>query len=196
MTTATQNPFEGMEPVAKTPEAPVLPPTDKQVSFCDDLIAECLTYPDGDMPTRALQDAYYDDALMSRYKMSELIDYLISLRDGMRRERDAETSTHERSLEGMHIRNGDVYKVQIAHYGSGRPYAKKLHVTEANGTKMTSWEYVGRRPLRFLSEDTRLTIEKAREFGKMYGVCCVCGRILTNEESIEAGIGPVCGGRL
>jgi hypothetical protein len=40
-----------------------------------------------------------------------------------------------------------------------------------------------------------MTKEEAASYGKLYGVCCVCGRTLTNEESIEAGIGPVCAGK-
>lgn len=38
----------------------------------------------------------------------------------------------------------------------------------------------------------KLTEEQAAEFGKLYGVCCICSARLTNEESIERGIGPVC----
>ena len=30
------------------------------------------------------------------------------------------------------------------------------------------------------------------EFGKKFGTCCLCGRELTNEESVELGIGPIC----
>lgn len=30
------------------------------------------------------------------------------------------------------------------------------------------------------------------EFGKLFGICCLCGRELTNEQSVEDGIGPVC----
>ena len=30
------------------------------------------------------------------------------------------------------------------------------------------------------------------EFGKRFGLCCVCGRELTNEQSVKDGIGPVC----
>ena len=29
-------------------------------------------------------------------------------------------------------------------------------------------------------------------FGKATGVCCICGRLLTNEWSVERGIGPIC----
>ena len=30
------------------------------------------------------------------------------------------------------------------------------------------------------------------EFGKRFGLCCMCGRELTNEQSVKDGIGPVC----
>lgn len=35
----------------------------------------------------------------------------------------------------------------------------------------------------------------AKAYGKAYGVCCVCSRTLTNDGSIERGIGPICAGR-
>ena len=35
----------------------------------------------------------------------------------------------------------------------------------------------------------------AVKYGRLSGLCCSCGRDLTNEGSIEAGIGPVCAGR-
>jgi hypothetical protein len=34
--------------------------------------------------------------------------------------------------------------------------------------------------------------EEAIHFGKLYGICAICGRLLTDETSIEAGIGPIC----
>ena len=42
----------------------------------------------------------------------------------------------------------------------------------------------------------KLTLEEAKAYGQRTGVCCVCGRELTNEASIEAGIGPICSSRL
>lgn len=35
----------------------------------------------------------------------------------------------------------------------------------------------------------------AIEYGHRTGSCCVCGRTLTNPESVAAGIGPICAGR-
>lgn len=35
-------------------------------------------------------------------------------------------------------------------------------------------------------------MEWMENYGKRTGVCCVCGRELTNEESVARGIGPIC----
>ena len=49
--------------------------------------------------------------------------------------------------------------------------------------------------IRRLDVTDAMTREEAAEFGHLYGVCCVCGRTLTDERSIADGIGPVCAGR-
>lgn len=92
--------------------------------------------------------------------------------------------------EGMHLLDGVIYKVQRAIYGSGNLYAKRL-VQDGDDW---AFEYA---PgiVKQLSEDTRMTLDEAKAFGALYGTCCVCGRTLTNEASIEAGIGPICAGR-
>ena len=38
-------------------------------------------------------------------------------------------------------------------------------------------------------------VEAVKEIGRSLGRCCVCSRTLTDESSIEAGIGPVCAQR-
>lgn len=38
----------------------------------------------------------------------------------------------------------------------------------------------------------RLDLDEVKGFGKAFGVCGVCARLLTNPESIAAGIGPIC----
>lgn len=92
--------------------------------------------------------------------------------------------------------DGTIYKVQIAHHGSGRLYAKKLEVFEN-----WSLETHGKRKAEFviapgmvkqLRPEWKLSLEEAQEFGRLYGFCVKCGAILTNEESIAYGIGPVC----
>lgn len=117
--------------------------------------------------------------------------------------------------EGMHRLGTDIYKVQRAIHGSGNLYAKKLTPTrdceghESTGTGTVTYCDGSCRPLteatwsfeyapgavRKLAEDTLLTIEEAKSFGKLYGSCAVCGRTLTDEASISAGIGPICAKR-
>lgn len=46
-----------------------------------------------------------------------------------------------------------------------------------------------------LNEFEQDPLAAAKKFGKLSGRCCSCGRDLTNDESIAAGIGPICAER-
>lgn len=94
--------------------------------------------------------------------------------------------------EGMYRRaaDGEVFKVQKSKT-SGNLYAKQLTVSDGVG----SFEYAAG-AIRTLKASDRMTLDQAKAFGHQTGVCCACGRTLTNPESIAAGIGPICGGRL
>jgi hypothetical protein len=115
--------------------------------------------------------------------------------------------------EGMHRASGTIFKVQRAVHGSGNLYAKRLvgfHPASVNGKcycsdlqgvlcgvcrepEKTEWSFeYAPGVMRYLSADTLMTLDEAKAFGALYGTCCQCGRTLTNESSIEAGIGPVC----
>lgn len=90
--------------------------------------------------------------------------------------------------DGMYRKDGIIYRVQRAR-GSGNLYGKRLD------QETMSFEYIP----GILSEITpadRMTLEEAKEFGALYGVCCVCATVLTNEVSIAEGIGPICGKRV
>jgi len=102
--------------------------------------------------------------------------------------------------DGMYrMPNGAIYKVQFNKaQGDGRRMYAKLLVMERdeyNDTWKAHFEYE-KGVVYKLTPEMRMTIEQAKEFGALYGTCCVCGRTLTNEVSIEAGIGPICAGRL
>jgi hypothetical protein len=88
--------------------------------------------------------------------------------------------------DGMYLKDGVVFKVQIAKQGSGRLYAKRL--TE-NG-----FEYA-QGAINTLRSEHKMSLEQAKEYGRLYGVCCQCGTELTDENSIAAGIGPICAGK-
>jgi hypothetical protein len=100
-------------------------------------------------------------------------------------------------------KDGEIFKVQIAVHGSGRPYAKKLVVVE-DAERDDDGKIVRPARIRFdyangmvfrLSKEDRLTIEDAKKFGALYGNCVRCGRTLTQEQSIERMMGPVCYGK-
>lgn len=85
--------------------------------------------------------------------------------------------------EGMYATADDrIVKVQESQ--AGRLYAKVL----TGG----SFEYA---PGAMRDIVRKLTLDEAKAYGKVTGQCCVCARKLTNEDSIAAGIGPVCAGR-
>jgi hypothetical protein len=92
-------------------------------------------------------------------------------------------------LEAGIYRVGDKYfKVQKAVHGSGRMYAKEL-IVRAPGEA----EFVfAAGAIRHIRPEHKMTLEEAKQFGQVYGVCCNCAAVLTDEASIAAGIGPVC----
>jgi hypothetical protein len=85
--------------------------------------------------------------------------------------------------EGMYKLGNRIFKVQRAIHGSGHLYAKEL----VSG----GFTYAGGM-IRKLNSSHRMTLEQAKEYGALYGVCCRCAAPLTDEKSIAAGIGPVC----
>lgn len=87
--------------------------------------------------------------------------------------------------EGMYKVGDDIFKVY--HTQAGHIATKQL--TE------DGFEYTGRKPLAMIKPEQRMTLDQAKEYGKVTGTCCNCGRLLTNEDSIEAGIGPICAGK-
>lgn len=80
-----------------------------------------------------------------------------------------------------------------------------IYVTEGKGEDAA---YLGKvlggkfLPSRDCSEDQKTRImaaasnpdEAAKAYGQRTGNCCICGRELTAEESIERFIGPICAG--
>lgn len=70
---------------------------------------------------------------------------------------------------------------------AGRLYAK-IH----NGDGR--WDYSAG-SITKLEPKMRMDLDAAKNYGKETGQCLVCGRTLTNPDSIEAGIGPICASR-
>lgn len=105
---------------------------------------------------------------------------------------------HVALTDGMYrTPEGVIYKVQIAHHGSGNLYAKRMVPVEnwdleIHGKRKAGFQYEPG-AIKKLRPEMKMTLEEAKAFGHLYGMCCVCGAILTDEYSIANGIGPVCG---
>jgi hypothetical protein len=133
---------------------------------------------------------------------SELIG---ELRDAPRAHRRPKPDPSVKITEdGMYRIGEQIYKVQVAVHGSGFLYAKRLvidspAVRDANGNisqpGQAHYERDASAMAKLLPEH-RLTLADAKGFGDLYGVCMRCAATLTDEDSIAAGAGPVCRGKI
>jgi hypothetical protein len=94
--------------------------------------------------------------------------------------------------EGYFLHDGTLYKVVRAIYGSGNLYAKRLDLNAGAFT-------IAKGMVSYLRESERINEAQAIEFGRsldvdpemgIYGKCLLCGRPLTDEESIRNKVGP------
>jgi hypothetical protein len=153
--------------------------SEKQESFIRSLLARKLPDVDADVYLAEIPD---------RKSASFRIDGLKSLPDAQGR------VVADAPLEDGIYRDaeGEIFKVYRTVHGANQTVAKRLVTI---GTGNAKFEYEGKRPLRHLTPEMKMTLAQAKEFGAVYGVCCNCCATLTDERSIEAGIGPVCAGR-
>jgi hypothetical protein len=124
---------------------------------------------------------------------SQQIDRLKAERAARRRKQDG--ATFERASvkpwqpvgEGFYSYEGQIVKVVAS------PYARNrfgLTVKTLN-PDLGVWELAA--PLlRLLKPEHKLTLEQAQEFGRLTGRCCRCAAMLTDDESIARGLGPIC----
>jgi hypothetical protein len=90
--------------------------------------------------------------------------------------------------EGFYAYGAGVAEVVKTKDGQ-RMYAKVLDVLTGR------WAYAPG-VLPKLKPEDRLTLEQAAALGKKWHRCMICGRELTNEDSIDRGIGPICSSKL
>lgn len=84
---------------------------------------------------------------------------------------------------GIYLTERGVYKVQAGKQNPANRYAK-IH----DGHK---FQYVSG-AIYQLNHSDKLTLSQARAIGKAIGSCVKCGAELTDQKSVERGIGPVC----
>ena len=93
----------------------------------------------------------------------------------------------EKAPIGVYKRGDDIYRV-IKGRQSANTYAQKLTV-DYNG--VPAWVYVGAMVFELKVEEL-ISPEVAAQMGRTVGYCVICGRFLTDAESVAKGIGPVC----
>lgn len=78
---------------------------------------------------------------------------------------------------------------EVVKSGNGRLYAKVLN--------RSTWRFdYAPGVVTLLKPEDRLTLSQAAAMGKEWHHCGICGRELTNDESIDRGIGPICARKL
>ena len=154
------------------------PASDKQIAFIKKLLAEKNLAMIPELAL-AIQDSLESDRPLPVQSASAAIDALIAL--------PKLPATHEDGNAvdaGYYFVEGLIYKVQASQ--SGNLYAKVFSESGYNYAPGA---------MRLIPTATRLTLEQAAEAGVKTGRCVVCARLLTDPESVEAGIGPVCAAR-
>ncbi len=164
-------------------------PSAAQVRFAESLMSERAITLD-DVALRVWGSTH---VVVGKRECSTVIDVIKRHFPRLERERPAAPVLEA----GMYlVAPGEIYKVKISK-SSGKPYAEKL-CRDGSGDDGPAdvWFEYAPGAVRSIKPEHRMTMDQAATFGAMFGSCCVCGRTLTNAKSIEAGIGPVCAGRL
>lgn len=157
----------------------------KQLAFIDRLLAE-RDLSDARPWVGPFVDHYRDGATIDRRQASSLIDVLLEApRLTTHAAPPSARATTEPLAPGMYMVGDRIFKLQQSQ--TGHLYGKELvdgRFTYAPGL------------LREVHADDRMTLEQAKAYGQNTGVCCCCGRLLTDPSSVAAGIGPVCASRV
>ncbi len=185
--------------MARVPGSHALPPSAKQLQYIRDLYTQAAQ----NAAVLGTSDETQEDMverLMNRLGQSSMHDVsraIDAALAGLRNQRsqifgkryaDKQRTEVE---DGMYALSNNVYiKIIRAVHGSGHQYAKLWQ------PETSTWEMLRGGVKLVARSGTRMTVDDAKRFGALYGQCCVCGRMLTNEESIKDGIGPICEGRL
>lgn len=163
----------------ETAPAPLM--SEKQESFLRTLLARKQPEADADAIINGINGLSAQGG-QPRGAASTMIDIL-------KARPDAKAKDAVKLEDGIYQIDGQVRKVYHTVHGRNEQVAK---VWDENSR---SFEYVGKRGLRGLTPAHKMTLAQAKEFGAIYGICCNCSATLTDERSIEEGIGPVCAKR-
>ena len=164
-----------IDQLLKCPKKVIDPVSEKQLSYLDLLIK---TRSGADQYTDLFLQAEKKSAIFSldRDQAKKLIDQLVRLPKAQQSEVAIEV--------GAYLHDGVVYSVR-RNSGSGR-----LHAFSFDADRK---QWIFARDIVYqIKPEERLTLAQASQFGASTGYCVHCGRTLTVQKSVVAGMGRVC----
>lgn len=172
------------------------PVTEKQIAYINSLLNQLATkIADAPEQTTIVQEALavHDTVKIllnqngvSKAQGSRAIEMLLSWNKRSFAPRPVPV-VREKAPIGVYKRGDDIYRV-IKGRQSANTYAQKLGV-DYNGAPI--WIYEGGMVFELKVEEL-ISPEVAAQMGRSVGYCVICGRFLTDAESVAKGIGPVC----
>lgn len=143
----------------------------------------------------ALEAKVAEFAERTRKEVSADIETLKNLPDMPRPKAEMKDEVRE----GMYRdpQTGEIYKVQLARYGSKNLYAKLMVALDepkvnAKGEEFSHEFVYTAGAIRKIRPEWRMSKEDAAHLGKVTGSCVRCCRVLTKESSIDQGMGDKC----
>lgn len=165
--------------------------TERQVEFLKSLVSQVDELADKLGLGRFAQIDY---TVLTKRQASRGIDALKELQAQYRQQVAKLPKPEVKEIEaGFYVIDQQVYKVQRAVHGNGRMYAKILRVGE-DGRGRFEYDPAATQGVISQIDPAKHTLsrESAKELGPVYGVCIRCGAPLTEDDSIERMMGPVC----
>jgi len=88
-----------------------------------------------------------------------------------------------------------IYKVSVS---DGKRVIRRRGINVPAWSLVKDNGFAHQRILKLLGEGyiRLLSFDEMVEIGRRTGLCCICGRALDDDKSIDAGIGPVCAKKL
>lgn len=164
------------------------PATPRQENFLNSLIKELGDAVRTVLNARQTQTwiAFHNAEVISKDDASDLIGALVTAKKSVAKK----PKERKNAAPGYYTTNGK-FVVVVENRAKTRTYAKELVVVTSGARTTASWQY--RPGLGYDVADLQpLTLDEARAFGHLHGVCVICARQLRDPKSVEDGIGPVC----
>jgi hypothetical protein len=186
---------------------PPIAPTEAQVKFINDLLADLAEVASADA-VKGLRQSYrdmYTTRALTKDRASQEID---SLKDLLRIGREhAKKMGQEVPAQRKEMADGPINLVPAGRYAftGNEGQTVFVHVVKFDSGAFIVKQQVGDDTQRMTRVVARAALQKildagieesSTRYGRELGICGVCGRTLTNEDSRQRGIGPICASKL